>query len=220
MDLYYNILSPPSRAILLLGEALHLKFNLISLDVHRKDYVNAEFKKINPQHTVPTLVVDGVAICEPGAILIYLAEQYAPAGSTYYPPDPLRRAIVNQRLLFECGTLYKCIFVYYSPVVLERAVPVETDRQKLDEAVAVLDGILHHSAFVAGDCLTVADYSLVCTVSMLVLLKFELAPYAAVRRWYERCKEVIAGYTDLTQRAVTMFQKWMEQENGSNPRKA
>uniref|UniRef100_A0A182JTD4 glutathione transferase n=1 Tax=Anopheles christyi TaxID=43041 RepID=A0A182JTD4_9DIPT len=204
MDLYYNILSPPSRAILLLGEALQLKFNLISLDVHRKDYVNPAFKKINPQHTVPTLVVDGVAICEPGAILIYLAEQYAPAGTTYYPPDHLRRAIVNQRLLFECGTLYKCIFVYYSPVVLERATPVETDRQKLDEAVAVLDGILQHSAFVAGDCLTVADYSLVCTVSMLVVLKFDLAPYAAVRRWYERCKEVIAGYTELTQRAVTI----------------
>uniref|UniRef100_A0A182PYY4 glutathione transferase n=1 Tax=Anopheles epiroticus TaxID=199890 RepID=A0A182PYY4_9DIPT len=215
MDLYYNILSPPSRAILLLGEALQLKFNLISLDVHRKDYVNPAFKQINPQHTVPTLVVDGVAICEPGAILIFLAEQYAPAGSTYYPPDPLRRAIVNQRLLFECGTLYKCIFVYYSPVVLERATPVESDRQKLDEAVGVLDAFLRHAAFVAGDCLTVADYSLVCTVSMLVVLKYELAPYAAVRRWYERCKEVIGGYTELTQRAVTMFQRWMEQENGN-----
>ncbi|ETN59604.1 glutathione S-transferase theta-2 [Anopheles darlingi] len=214
MDLYYNILSPPSRATLLLGEALQLKFNLISLDVHRKDYVNAEFKKINPQHTVPTLVVDGVAICEPGAILIYLAERFAAASSGLYPmTDPLRRAIVNQRLLFECGTLYKCIFVYYTPVVLERASPVEADRQKLEEAVGVLDGFLRDSAFVAGDVLTIADYSLVCTVSMLVVLKFDLVPYEQLRRWYERCKGVISGYNELTQRAISMFQTWMEEES-------
>ncbi|XP_035774162.1 glutathione S-transferase D1-like [Anopheles albimanus] len=214
MDLYYNILSPPSRATLLLGEALQLKFNLISLDVHRKDYVNAEFKKINPQHTVPTLVVDGVAICEPGAILIYLAERFATCSSGLYPTaDPLRRAIVNQRLLFECGTLYKCIFVYYTPVVLERASPVEADRQKLEEAVTVLDGFLRDSAFVAGDTLTIADYSLVCTVSMLVVLKFDLVRYEHLRRWYERCKGVITGYNELTQRAITMFQTWMEEES-------
>ncbi|XP_052864861.1 glutathione S-transferase 1-like [Anopheles cruzii] len=213
MDLYYNILSPPSRAIMLLGESLQLKFNLISLDVHRKDYVNAEFKKINPQHTVPTLVVDGVAICEPGAILIYLAERFALCSSGLYPPtDPLRRAIVNQRLFFECGTLYKCIFVYYTPVVLERSTPIAADRQKLEEAVAVLEGILRESAFLAGDILTIADYSLVCTLSMLVVLKFDLGPYDHVRRWYERCKEAIAGYSELTERAVAMFQTWLEEE--------
>ncbi|KFB53525.1 hypothetical protein ZHAS_00021754 [Anopheles sinensis] len=218
MDLYYNILSPPSRAILLLGEALNIRFNLISLDVHRKDYVNVEFKKINPQHTVPTLVVDGVhAICEPGAILCYLAERFGPPGSVLYPSEPLRRAIVNQWLLFECGTLYKCIIAYYSPVVLERATPVDADRQKLEEAVAILDGSLQRNTFAAGDHLTVADYSLVCTVSLLVLLKFDLTPYESVRSWYERCKGVIAGYSEITQRAVTMFQNWMENEHKGKP---
>ncbi|XP_053680595.1 glutathione S-transferase 1-like [Anopheles nili] len=213
MDLYYNILSPPSRAILLLGETLHLRFNLISLDVHRKDYVNADFKRINPQHSVPTLVVEGVAICEPAAILMYLAEKHSNGSSaSLYPVDPLQRALVNSRLLFEAGTLYKCIFAYYSPIVLDRAVPVESDRQKLQEAVAVLDGFLKRSSFVAGERLTVADYSLVCTVSMLVLLKFELTTYEAIGRWYDRCQNVIEGYAQLTQRAVTMFQSWLEQE--------
>ena len=48
------------------------------------------------------------------AILTYLATKYGPAG--LYPSDPKERAVVDQRMYFDMGTLYdrfaKCVVRY------------------------------------------------------------------------------------------------------------
>lgn len=44
------------------------------------------------------------------AIQIYLVEKYGQAGTTdsLYPADPSKRALVNQLLFFDMGTLAQC----------------------------------------------------------------------------------------------------------------
>jgi len=46
------------------------------------------------------------------AILAYLVNQYGKDDSLY-PKDPKKRAIVDQRLYFDIGTLYQGLMNYY-----------------------------------------------------------------------------------------------------------
>jgi len=57
-------------------------------------------------------VDDGFVLSESRAILGYLAEKYA-NDSAYYPSDPMARAVVNQRLMFDIGTLFQQIMNTY-----------------------------------------------------------------------------------------------------------
>lgn len=63
-----------------------------------------EFLKINPLHSVPTLVVEGKAICDSHAIITYLVGKYA-SDDSLYPKDLYHKALVDQRLLFNCSVV-------------------------------------------------------------------------------------------------------------------
>lgn len=61
--------------------------------------------KINPQHCVPTLVDGDFSMWESRAIGSYLVRTYGKDDSLY-PSDVKQKAVVDQRLFFDAGTLY------------------------------------------------------------------------------------------------------------------
>lgn len=67
---------------------------------------------MNPQHTVPVLDDNGFILTESRAIMQYLANAYA-KNDTFYPKITKKRAIVDQMLLFDMGTLYKAFAETY-----------------------------------------------------------------------------------------------------------
>ncbi|KAL3287371.1 hypothetical protein HHI36_001845 [Cryptolaemus montrouzieri] len=70
-----------------------------------KEQLKDEYLKINPQHTVPTLVDGDFILWDSHAIGTYLADTYG-KNDSFYPKDLRRRALVDQRLNFDCGTMY------------------------------------------------------------------------------------------------------------------
>jgi glutathione S-transferase len=85
----------------------------------------------------------------------------------------------------------------------------EPDRAALEKAAEqfhrsaqVLDDQLAQNKFVAGDRLTVADFSIGAPLHYAAMAQFPLAPYAQIGRWYETLRALPAWQKTLAQSAL------------------
>ncbi|KAK4881892.1 hypothetical protein RN001_005211 [Aquatica leii] len=206
MDFYYLPGSAPCRAVLLAAKAVGVELNLKVLDLMKGEHLTPEFLKINPQHTIPTLVDNGFALWESRAIMTYLVSKYG-KNDSLYPKDPQTRAVIDQRLYFDLGTLYGRLSDYYYPVLFGGASYDPEKLTKLEDAVKFLDTFLEGHDFAVGNSLTVADLSLVATVSTLDVMDFDLTPYSNVLRWFEKVKATAPFYDEANGKNVKIFKQ-------------
>ncbi|GBP40295.1 Glutathione S-transferase D1 [Eumeta japonica] len=204
IDLYYVPGSAPCRSVLLTAKALNLNLNLKLVDLHHGEHLKPEYLKLNPQHTVPTLVDDGFSLWESRAIITYLANKYGKS-SSLYPEEPKARAVVDQRLYFDMGTLYQRFADYFYPQLFggESADPKKLE--KIEDALKLLDGFLDGQKYVAGSNLTVADLSLVASVSSFEATDVDFKKYSNIKRWYEHIKATAPGYQEANEKGLDAF---------------
>ncbi|KAH8318833.1 hypothetical protein KR074_007325, partial [Drosophila pseudoananassae] len=201
MDLYNMPGSPSTRAIMMTARALGVEYNSKFLNTFTGEQLNPEFVKINPQHTIPTLVDHGFVIWESRAIVTYLVEQYGDRDSPLYPNDPQKRAVINQRLFFDMGTLYDAFAKYYFPL-LRTGKPGSLEAlEKFNTAFELLNTFLEGQDYVAGSELTVADIVILATVSTTELVpNFDFGKYPNVERWYKNAQKVTPGWNENLER--------------------
>ena len=83
----YRLYGSPSTASLVVHWMLlelHVPFEVVWLDFGDKAQKSDNYLRLNPNGVVPTLIVEGRAVSETGAILILLAERHPEAG--FAPP--------------------------------------------------------------------------------------------------------------------------------------
>jgi glutathione S-transferase len=153
--------------------------------------IHANFQ-INPQHTIPTLVDGDFILWESRAIMIYLAEAYGKDDSLY-SKDPKERGVINQRLFFDLVTLYESLGNYYYPI-LEKKEPDAEKFKEAEKAVDLFNTLLEDKEYAAGDHLTLADLSMIASVTTFEPAGFDFGKYLNVAKWIKRCKENIVGY--------------------------
>ncbi|XP_069698879.1 uncharacterized protein [Periplaneta americana] len=213
IDLYYAPGSPPCRVVLLLGKALGLNFNLKAISVRAKENFTPEYLKINPQHCIPTIVDNGLNLWESRAILTYLADRYGKDDSLY-PKDLKKRALVDQRLYFDIGTLVPSIRQYFLKQIFGRKLEAD-DITKLENAFELLDKFLEGEEWVAGSNITVADYAIVVNVSIteaygLQGLGFDISKYHNVTRWLSKAKKTMVGFSEIEGKGNEELKKWID----------
>jgi glutathione S-transferase len=169
--LYMIHASPPVRAVLITAKAIGLDLTEKEIDFFQGEYLKPEYLKLNPQHTVPTLVDDdGFVVWDSHAIATYLVSKYAKDDSLY-PKDLKKRAIVDQRLHFESGVLFARLLRITKPILFKgKTVIDDADRDNMLEAYQFLNSFLEGKQWVAGDFISVADYSLISSVSSIETL--------------------------------------------------
>lgn len=195
MDFYYLSASAPCRSVIMLAKALGVELNKKTLNLMEGEHLKPEFLKINPQHTIPTLVDNGFALWESRAILVYLAEKYCKDDSLY-PKDPQQQAVVNQRLYFDMGTLYTAFAEYYYPQ-FRQGKPADPEAfKKVENAFNFLNTFLEGQEYVAGNKVTIADIAILATVSTFDIANFKLSDYPNVDRWYQNAQKVTPGWEE------------------------
>lgn len=206
IDFYYTPGSSPCRAVLLAAKSLGLELNLKLVDLHHGEHLKPEFLKINPQHTVPTLVDGDFSIWESRSIITYLVDKYGKDDSLY-PKEPRKRALVLQRLFFDATTLYQRFADAYYPLMFAGVPLAEDKTKKLAEAFEILNTLLAGSEYVAGDSLTVADISLVASTTTVQAVDFDISKYPNVVRWLNKSKSSLAGYEEANGKGVEAFRQ-------------
>lgn len=205
MDFYYIIESAPCRSVLMLAKSLGLELNRKFLSLKNNEHLTLEFLKINPQHTIPTLVDDGYSVWESRAILIYLAEKYGKDDSLY-PKCPQKRAVVNQRLFFDLS-LYAFFADYYYPIARDKQAPVPERLIKLEGQLEFLNTFLEGQTYVANDKLSIADFTLYASVSTFAAGDIDLSKFPNIVRWCEHLSKTLPG-ADENQKGCELLKSY------------
>lgn len=169
----------------------------IGLKFDREDYglqfgknKDAPYLAMNPNGTVPTIIDDGFVLWESNAILRYLGAKYGMG--KVWPEDPQARALADQWMDWQQTVLGPA----YGPIFfnLVRAKPDQRDMKAVADAtgktvaaLAMLDGRLAKTDFVAGKAFTAGDIPVgIVTYRWYTFEGIERPEMKNLKKWYER----------------------------------
>jgi len=207
IDLYGLPLSAPCRAVLLAGKNLDVDINFKPCNIMAGENMTPEFLKMNPQHTIPTMDDNGFYLSESRAMLQYLVNAYGKTDA-FYPKDPKKRAVVDQRLLFDMGTLYHRFGDAYYPVIIHGQKFDAEKLKKFEEGLGFLETFLKATKYVAGDTMTIADFTIMATLSTAEVSSHDFSKFPLITAYIAKCKTEMKGYQELNQAGADEFGAW------------
>ncbi|KAL7737319.1 hypothetical protein ACLKA6_012935 [Drosophila palustris] len=190
LSLYGFDPSPPVRPVKLALAALQVPYDFIEVNVIKREQLSEEYLKKNPQHTVPMLEDGEACIWDSHAIMAYLVSKYGKDDSLY-PKDPLQRAIVDQRLYFESGVVYADAIRRTNTYVFTTKVLPKERLEAIVEVYNLMESFLMNHDYIAGDHLTIADFSLISSISSLVAyVKIDSSKWKKLSAWIKRMEKL------------------------------
>ncbi|GAB6023113.1 Glutathione S-transferase [Chamberlinius hualienensis] len=218
IKLYFEDMSPPCQTVQVTAKALGIDLDIVDVDLFvKQEHKAPEYLKMNPAHTIPTIDDEGFYLWESRAIAAYLSDQYG-KDDKLYPRDPKKRALVDNMLQFDLGSLYSSFASHYFPTLFLNKPEDPEVKARLLERLEIFDGILAKRNYAAGDHLTIADISLMCSLHVPICCGMDLTPYTHVNEWRDRVKKIDLPYFDeLVGQGVKGFKEFCQNKLVKNP---
>ncbi|XP_072941013.1 glutathione S-transferase 1-like [Epargyreus clarus] len=190
LKVYKMDASPPARAVMMLCDILDIPVELVEVDIVHKKQFTPEFLKINPLHTVPVFEDGDFILHESHAIMAYLTDTYAKDDSLY-PKDVKKRALVNQKLLFNAATLFpRMRSITFEAVVKGNPNVRDTQLSDVEECYSFLETFLSKNKYLAADHMTLADIASISTVTtLLYIIPLDDKKYPKTRAWIDNLEK-------------------------------
>jgi glutathione S-transferase len=146
------------------------------------------------------------------AIMTYLANQYAP-NSSLYPKDAKKRAVIDRVLQFDQATLYYSFGDYIArPVIRQGKGLKDLDpekEKKVREALKLLDDSLANQKYVAGNELTLADLSVLASMTVFDGFNYDYSEFKNITEWNNRLKSELPYYDEVNKEAMEMLKQFI-----------
>ncbi|MEZ4312905.1 MAG: glutathione S-transferase family protein [Polyangiaceae bacterium] len=201
LALYTTARSANGRKPLAVARQLGLDVEVHTVDVYRGEGQSAEYKELNPFGKIPTLVDGdghsdgdgGMVLWESNAVIVYLAEAHG--GYALSSTDPKVRAGILRWLFWEAA--------HWQPVLAHALAPrvghilfargSGAPEPTVDWWAAAVSGALGHvesyvrrTAFLCGDEVTLADFSVAGMTTYFAAAGFPEERYPGLAGWLRR----------------------------------
>src|SRR5215475_12927638 len=172
--------NPRSRAMrcLWMLEEMGQPYQLIEKSTRADDLQSAEYRRLNPNARIPTLVDGDVVLWESMAINLYLSQKYE--GPMHASADVLGLAAqwsfwamleIEHLLLDLLG--HRVLLPEFSRDISV----VERDELLLKKPLGILNGCLAERGHLAGDSFTVADLNVASILAWAKMARLDLSAY-------------------------------------------
>ena len=193
--------------VALMLEEIELPYKLIHYRILEGDHLTPEYRAINPNFKIPTIVdlapADGgapLAVFETGAILFYLGEKTG----RFIPNDFRRREEARQWLTWQVAGLGPMHgqanhFMRYAPAGQDYA--IERYSRESRRLVAVLEHRLETVDYLAGEY-SIADMASWAFIRVMHTIDIDIAEFPAIQAWSDRIARRPAAIRLLTNPAT------------------
>jgi glutathione S-transferase len=197
--LYTTPLSANGRKVLAVSRHLGLDPEIKLVNVYAGEGRAPEYLAIHPLGKIPALVEGDLTLWESNAILTYLAEAHG--DYRLWSRDPKRRADIARWLHWESSHWQPACAEVLAPFVGSRLFPQTATHAPIEvpwgnarfvSAATLLDAQLGGRAFITGDALSLADFSIAGMMMYVRGARFPADAYANIAAWYARIERVEA----------------------------
>jgi glutathione S-transferase len=168
----------------LLAAMVGAPHELVLLDFATKDHKTPAFLKLSPRGQVPTIEVDGKAIWDSTACLVYVARKYG--GESWLPIDPLGMAEVEQYLALASNEIQFGIQAARGIMRMGRPGNLEECQARGKVALDVIEKRLSDSPWLALGRPTIADIACQAYVGVADEAGIDMSVYPNVLAWLKR----------------------------------
>jgi len=196
LKLYSSLLSANGRKVLAVCCALEIDITIEEVNVYAGQGNSLEYLKINPLGQIPVLSDAHIRLSESNAVLIYLSEKYG--NMSLYSSIPERRAEINKWLFWESSQWQPLLTTIMAKEIGHKLLPELLDapqskpdwnNEQITMQCRYLESVLSEREWLAGDELSLADFSVAAMSTYFKTASFPYNTYPRIAAWLDRLSE-------------------------------
>lgn len=193
MKLYTNLFSPNARKVHAVAHQLGIQLETQTLDLRAGEQRTPEYLALNPNAKVPTLVDGEIVIWESNAIICYLAGK----ADTELWPKSAKRYDILRWMFWDANHLSNALNRLFFQKFFNRdnsdQAAIERATKDFRKYAEILDANLADKAFVTGDTLTLADFTIGVDFGYVDSLDLPLVGLDNISRWWTTFSATSSG---------------------------